>query len=323
MMEGMLSFAVFFLVFASFYALCSLGLNLQWGFTGLFNVGVVGFFAIGAYASAIITGPAYPDTLFGGFGMPFPLGLAGAMLSAGVAALGVGFVTLRLREDFLAISTFGVAIAIQLVCLNFEPLTRGPNGMYSLPRPFAGLFATHAFDNVLYLVVCLALIAGVYLAFERMVRSPWGRVLRAIRDDEVAAAALGKNVFAFRLQSFVVGSAVMGLAGALYANFQGFISPADFLPIFTFQVFVMLIVGGSGNNLGALLGGLFVWFLWSMSEQVMQALLPPTALTQAAAARIVLIGLVLALMLLFRPEGILAERRIVSREARLPRAPER
>ena len=321
MMEGAISFAVFFLVFASFYALCSLGLNLQWGFTGLFNVGVVGFFAIGAYTCAIITGPAYPDTLFGGFGLPFPLGLAGAMLSAGVAALGVGFVTLRLREDFLAISTFGVAVSIQLVCLNFDSLTRGPNGMYSLPRPLAGVFASRTLDNLFYLFVCSSVIAIVYLAFERMVRSPWGRVLRAIRDDEVAAAALGKNVFAVRLQSFVVGSAVMGLAGALYANFQGFISPSDFLPIFTFQVFVMLIVGGSGNNLGALLGGLLVWFLWSMSEQVMQVLLPPTALTQAAAARIVLIGLVLALMLLYRPRGILAEKRIVSREARLPGGP--
>lgn len=321
-MEGVLSFVVFFLVYASFYALCSLGLNLQWGFTGLFNVGIVGFFAIGAYACALITGPAYPDTLFGGFGLPFAFGLAGAILLAGAAALGVGFVTLRLREDFLAISTFGVAVSIQLVCLNFDPLTRGPNGLYSLPRPLAGLFESRTLDNLMYLLLCLAIIALVYIAFERMVRSPWGRVLRAIRDDEVAAAALGKNVFAFRLQSFVVGSSVMGLAGALYAGFQGFISPADFLPIFTFQVFVMLILGGSGNNLGALLGGLLVWFLWSMSEQVMQALLPATALTQAAAARIVLIGLVLALVLLFRPEGILAERRIVSHEARLPVRPE-
>ena len=102
----------------------------------------------------------------------------------------------------------------------------------------------------MYLLLCLGVIAIVYIAFERMVRSPWGRVLRAIRDDEVAAAALGKNVFAFRLQSFVVGSSVMGVAGALYAGFQGFISPSDFLPIFTFQVFVMLIVGGAATTWG-------------------------------------------------------------------------
>ncbi len=316
-MEGTISFLIFFLIFASFYSLSSLGLNLQWGFTGLFNVGIVGFFAIGAYTSAIITGPAYPDTLIGGLGLWFPLGFVGAMITSGIAALFIGFVTLRLREDFLAISTFGIALSIQLVTLNFESLTRGPNGMYSLPRPLSGFFESRTLDNLLYLILCLAIIAVIYWAFERMVRSPWGRVLRSIREDEVAAEALGKNVFVVRLQSFVVGSSVMGLAGALYANFQGFISPLDFIPIFTFQVFVMLIVGGSGNNLGALLGGLVVWGLWSGSDALISSVLPPTIQTQAAAARIVLIGLVLALVLLYRPAGILREKRIVSREARL------
>ncbi|MEQ8248726.1 MAG: branched-chain amino acid ABC transporter permease [Alphaproteobacteria bacterium] len=317
-MGGELSFLIFFLIFASFYSLSSLGLNLQWGFTGLFNVGIVGFFAIGAYTSAILTGPAYPDTMFGGFGLWFPIGFVGAILTSGFAAFLIGFVTLRLREDFLAISTFGIAVSIQLVTLNFESLTRGPNGMYSLPRPLSGYFESGTLDNLLYLILCLSIIAVVYWAFERMVRSPWGRVLRSIRDDEVAAAALGKNVFAVRLQSFVVGSAVMGLAGAMYANFLGFISPLDFIPIFTFQVFVMLIVGGSGNNLGALLGGLVVWGIWSGSDQIISSILPPTIQTQAAAARIVLIGLILAVMLLYRPAGLLRERRIVSREARLP-----
>lgn len=317
-MEGLGSALIFFLVFASFYSLCSLGLNLQWGFTGLFNVGIVGFFAIGAYTSAIITGPPYADTLMGGFGLWFPLGFIGAMITSGIAAFVIGFVTLRLREDFLAISTFGIAVSIQLVTLNFESLTRGPNGMFSLPRPVSGFFDSRTLDNLMYLVLCLFIIALVYWAFERMVRSPWGRVLRSIREDEVAAAALGKNVFIVRLQSFVVGSSVMGLAGALYANFQGFISPADFLPIFTFQVFVMLIVGGSGNNLGALLGGLVVWGLWSFSEQAIGSVLPPEMKTQAASARIVLIGLILALMLLYRPAGLLKEKRIVSSEARLP-----
>lgn len=317
-MGGELSFLIFFLIFASFYSLSSLGLNLQWGFTGLFNVGIVGFFAIGAYTSAILTGPAYPDTMFGGFGLWFPIGFVGAIFTSGFAAFLIGFVTLRLREDFLAISTFGIAVSIQLVTLNFESLTRGPNGMYSLPRPLSGYFESGTLDNLLYLILCLSIIAVVYWAFERMVRSPWGRVLRSIRDDEVAAAALGKNVFAVRLQSFVVGSAVMGLAGAMYANFLGFISPLDFIPIFTFQVFVMLIVGGSGNNLGALLGGLVVWGIWSGSDQIISSILPPTIQTQAAAARIVLIGLILAVMLLYRPAGLLRERRIVSREARLP-----
>ncbi len=315
---SVLSFAVFFLIFASFFVLTCLGLNMQWGFTGLFNVGVVGFFAIGAYTSALVTGPEYPDTIFGGFGLPVPVGYLAAIVASGAAAFVVGFVTLRLREDFLAISTFGIAVTIQLVALNLQAVTRGPNGLYSLPKPLSELSSSNLVDNLLYLAICMTVIGIVYWAFEQMVRSPWGRVLRSIREDETAAAALGKNVFAYRLQAFVVGSSVMGLAGALQANFVGFISPQDFLPIFTFQVYVMLIVGGSGNNLGAIVGGVAVWALWSGSGGIIAAILPPDFQTQGAALRIVLIGLILALMLLYRPAGILRERHILSREARMP-----
>ena len=314
---SILSFAVFFLTFASFFSLTCLGLNMQWGFTGLFNVGVVGFFAIGAYTSAIVTGPAYSDTLFGGFGLPVPIGYLAAILTSALAAFVVGFVTLRLREDFLAISTFGIAVSIQLLALNLHSVTRGPNGLYSLPKPLAGLSSSNLVDNVLYLLICVGCIGVVYWAFERIVRSPWGRVLRTIREDETAAAALGKNVFAYRLQAFVLGCAVMGLAGGLYANFIGFISPQDFVPIFTFQIYVMLIVGGSGNNLGAILGGVLVWALWSGSGGLIAAVLPPDYQTQGAAVRIVLIGLVLVLMLLYRPAGILRERQIISHTARM------
>ena len=315
---SLVSFLTFFLIFASLYSVTCLGLNMQWGFTGLFNVGVVGFFAVGAYASAILTGPNYPDTFLGGFGLPVIVGFAGAVVAAGLAGLLVGFVTLRLREDFLAISTFGIAITIQLVALNFSRLTRGPDGLYSLPKPLSNVSTSSLVDNLFYLAICFTAIGVVYWALERMVRSPWGRVLRAIREDETAALALGKNVFRYRLQAFVVGCAVMGLAGGLYANFVGFISPTDFIPIFTFQVFIMLIVGGSGNNRGAILGGVVVWALWSGSGAIIAAILPPDLQTQAASVRIVLIGLGLALMLLYRPAGILREKRIVSQEARLP-----
>ena len=314
---SLLSFLTFFLIFASFYSVTCLGLNMQWGFTGLFNVGVVGFFAVGAYTSAILTGPPYPDTILGGFGLPVIVGYTGAVVAAALAGLLIGFVTLRLREDFLAISTFGIAISIQLVALNFQSLTRGPNGLYSLPRPLSEISESSLVDNAFYLAICFGAIAGVYWALERMVRSPWGRVLRSIREDETAALALGKNVNRYRLEAFVVGCAVMGLAGGLYANFVGFISPTDFIPIFTFQVFVMLIVGGSGNNLGAIAGGFVVWGIWSSSGAFIAAILPPDQQTQGAAIRIVLIGLILALMLLYRPAGLFREKRIVSQEARL------
>ena len=314
---NVVSYLVFFLIIASFYSLTCLGLNIQWGFTGLFNVGIAGFFAVGAYASALVTGPRYPDTVFGGFDLPVPLGYLAAIVFSAIAAFIIGYVTLRLREDYLAISTFGIAITIQLLATNLHSYTRGPEGLYSLPKPLSGLSESPLVDNLLYLGICITVIGLVYWAFERIMRSPWGRVLRSIREDETAAEALGKNVFSYRLQAFVLGSSVMGLAGGLYAHFVGFISPTDFIPIFTIQVFVMLIVGGSGNNLGAILGGVVVWAVWSASGGLIAAVVTPDQQTQAAAVRVVLIGLVLVLMLLYRPEGILRERRIVSHGAKL------
>ncbi len=311
-----LSYIVFFAIIAGIYSLATLGLNLQWGFTGMLSVGVVGFFGLGAYASAFITGPPYADAL-GGFGLPIPLGFLGAMAFSGVIALVVGIPTIRLRHDFLAIATFGVAVCIQLVAMNWKSVTRGFDGLHSLPKPFAATAASPFVANALYLAMTAAIIGLVLWALERMVRSPWGRVLRAVREDEEAAAALGKNAYSYRLQCFVIGSMLMGLSGALHANFIGFVSPQDLLPIFTFQVFVMLIVGGSGNNKGAVLGAFVIWAVWTLSEMALDTVLPATMQKQAAALRVVLIGLVLVLMLLYRPRGLWPEARIVSPEARL------
>src|SRR5690606_28423951 len=155
----------------------------------------------------------------------------------------------------------------------------------------------------------------VFAALEAMVRSPWGRVLKAIREDEEAASSLGKNAFGFRLQSFVIGSAIMGLGGALYASFIGFISPEDFLPILTFQVWTMLIVGGSGNNKGAVLGALVMWAVWTLSGSAAQLMLPAGLQVKGGAAQIILIGLILMLTLVFRPRGLIGEEAVVSRAA--------
>lgn len=312
-----LSYVVFFLIIASIYSLSTLGLNLQWGFTGLMSVGVVGYFGVGAYTMAFLTGPTYPDG-FGGFGLPVPLGWFGAMIVSGLFALAIGIPTIRLRHDFLAIGTFGIAICIQLVAMNWKSVTRGFDGLYGIPKPFAGWLPTPLGNNLLYLALVIGIVALVYWALERMLRSPWGRVLRAIREDEEAAGALGKNAFAFRLQSFVMGSMLMGLSGALYASFTGFVSPQDLLPIFTFQVFVMLTVGGNGNNKGAIVGTFVIWALWTLSESVLGALLPVGLKNQIASARVVLVGIILVAVLLYRPQGLLPEERIVSPEARLP-----
>ena len=311
-MLDLLGYFAFFAVTALTYGIVCLGLNLQWGQTGLFNVGVAGFVALGAYTSALLTTPEIAGR-FGGFDLPIPVGWLAAMLVSGAAAALVGAVTLRLRADYLAITTFGVAICIQLVALNLESLTGGPFGIGFIPRPFAALQRDALAFGLANVAVVALITLAVFWALERLVRGPWGRVLRAIREDEAAAAALGKNAAFYRLQAFALGSAVMGLGGAVQAHVIGFIAPDNYVSALTFQVWAMLIVGGSGNNRGALLGAVLVWTLWSASGALLAWLVPPEAQARAAALQIAAIGTALAAILLLRPQGILGELATVSR----------
>jgi branched-chain amino acid transport system permease protein len=235
------------------------------------------------------------------------------MAATALASWLIGLLTIRLRGDYLAIATFGVAVSIQLVSLNWESLTGGSQGLTRIARPLGGLFETPFAFNLWFLCLMIALMAGVYWALDRILMSPWGRVLRAIREDETAAIALGKSARRFRLEAFVLGGALMGLAGALYVSFIGFVSPFDFLPIVTFQVWAMLIVGGSGNNRGALLGALVVWGIWAGSGVAVTKLVPPSRAAQGAAIQVILIGLLLLLALLVRPRGLIGEAAVVSR----------
>jgi branched-chain amino acid transport system permease protein len=313
-MTGILSYLVFFSCIVLILGVVTLGLNLQWGFTGLFNAGVAGFYAIGAYTHAILTAAPQPQYL-GNFGLPWIVGVAAAMAATALAAWLIGMLTIRLRGDYLAIASFGIAVSIQLVTLNWEALTGGSQGLTRIPKPLAGVFDTPLAFNLWYLAMLAAIVWAIYAALERILRSPWGRVLRAIREDEAAAVALGKSARRFRLEAFVLGATLMGLAGALYVSFIGFVSPFDFLPIVTFQVWAMLIVGGSGNNRGALLGTLAVWGIWTASGAVVTKLVPPTHAAQGAAVQVILIGMLLVLMLLFRPRGLVGEEAVVSRHA--------
>jgi len=310
-MVGIALYLVFFLTVVGIYSIIVMGLNLQWGYTGLFNAGVVAFFAIGAYSTAILSGPA-KDRLIGGFELNYAVGVAGSVIFAGIAGLIVALATLRLREEYLAIATFGVAISVQLVALNFTSLTGGANGIIGLTRPFSEMFTNSNTYSVFFLFFVLLIALIIYLALERAVRSPWGRVLRAIREDEVAALSLGKNPTMIRLQSFVLGSAIMGLAGGIYVGFIGYVSPIDFMPILTFQIWAMLIVGGSGNNRGAVLGCLLVWGLWTASGYLISNLVSPGFQSQAGAVQAILIGLLIVLTLLFRPRGLIGEEDVIS-----------
>lgn len=304
-LAGLASFAVFFLTLAGIYAVVTLGLNVQWGFSGQFNIGIAGFWAIGAYAAAILDTPPSPFHL-GGFGMPFPVGIAAGALLSGLVALLIGLVCVNLRTDYLAIATIGIGEIIRLVLKNEDWLTNGVRGIPGIPRPFAALAGD--LGALAFLGLVLVCVLLVYAALERANRAPWGRVQRAIRENEPAAMACGKNVLRARLEAFVLGSVVMGAGGALYAHFAGFISPEAFDPLFTtFLVWVMLIAGGSGNNRGAILGAFAIWALWS-GTQFLTAWLPVEWTARAGALRVLLVGLLLQAILLWRPEGLLPER---------------
>jgi len=315
---GIVAYIVALAITAGIYAIFCLGLNIQWGYTGLFNIGIAGFFCIGAYASAMITTPKptgiyaqYVHQLFG-LNLPFVFGLLGAALICGIIAFLIGIPTLRLGEDYLAISTLGIAETFRLIFNNEKWLANGARGLMGIPQPLQGLVDPRHY-NYIYLIIVVFIMIIVYLLIERAVRSPWGRVLRAIREDEVSAAMSGKDIFNFKMQSFVFGAMIMGLGGALYAHATRAISPEVFTPLYgTFIIWVMLMAGGSGNNKGAILGAYVIWGIW-IGTKFMTDLLPFALKARAPYIRFLLIGILLQVILLYRPQGLLGEEKKVSK----------
>ncbi|NQY81814.1 MAG: branched-chain amino acid ABC transporter permease [Alphaproteobacteria bacterium] len=278
----------------------------------------------------------------GGVGLPIIVSwLFGALLAAGVAWL-VGKVSLGLRSDYLAIATLGISEIIIAVLKNEEWLSRGVKNVSSLPRPvpyevdlqqsegFIALAERLGFGGVEFSAIIVKLCyAGLFsivllvlLWFaERLLRSPWGRMMRAIRDNETAARAMGKNVTARHLYLFVIGSGVVGMAGAMMTTLDGQFVPGTYNPLrFTFVIWVMVIAGGSGNNFGSILGGFLVWFFWVQSEPIGRGLLELLTigfdeqspirehlLKNAAQARLVMMGLTLLLITRYAPKGLIPE----------------
>jgi branched-chain amino acid transport system permease protein len=316
---GMLDFLASFAIMASIYAIFSMGLNVHWGYTGLLNFGIAGFFAVGAYTSALFTARMPTGTLATyvkqafGFNMPFLLGVLFAAVLAAVIAVLIGLLTLRLSEGYLAISAIGIAETIRIFFNNERWLANGAQGLIGIKRPLSNIIPP-LYYNYVYLLIVLAFLVIIFLALERGIRSPWGRVLRAIREDEVMAAADGKNVFLFKLQSLALGAAIMGIAGALYAHYSAAIQPSVFEPLFgTFIIWTMLTVGGTGNNKGAILGAFIVWALWSWTTFIILKVVPPSFQTRAPYIRYVIIGVLLVVFTATRPKGIIGEERQVSR----------
>ena len=303
---GLFIYALSLLTMGGIYAVLALGLNVQWGFTGLFNAGIAGFFAVGAYVQAILTTPIYRDHL-GGYGWPIPLAMLAAMALSAAVAWVVAKICIRLRSDYLAIATIGIAEILRLVFKNETWATNGPRGVSQIPKAFEWLPAP--WNTLAFLLMVLAIVALIYVALERARTAPWGRVMSAIRENETAAAAAGKNVEAFRLESFVIGSALMGLGGALMAQYLKQIDPNVSDPLTaTFLVWVMLVAGGSANNRGAILGAMLMWTVWSATE-ILTSRLPDEFAIRSAYVRIFLIGLILQFILQKRPQGILPETR--------------
>ncbi|KWV51999.1 ABC transporter permease [Rhizobium altiplani] len=299
-----LNYPVYLLLFLCIYGCLSIALNIQWGYAGLFNAGIAGFFAIGAYTSAILTSPASADHV-GGFEMPTAVGIVAAMALSAAVAWPVGKVCLRFRSDYLAIVTIGFAETIRIAAKSEEWLTNAARGISNIPRPFGDY--GYSLSQFLYLLFLAVVLLVVYLLVERLAISPWGRMMRAIRDNEIAARAMGKNIERRRMEAFVLGSALMALAGALYVHYVRTITPEAIDPtIITFLVWIMVILGGSGNSRGVLLGALIVWIIWSSSELLTDQL-PDALAVKAKYARMLLVGLLFLLVLRFRPSGLLPE----------------
>jgi branched-chain amino acid transport system permease protein len=300
------------------YAILTLGLNLQWGFAGLFNGGIAGFFAVGAYTTSILTTPESADHL-GGFSLPIPLGiLAGVLLSA-LLGYAVARICLRLKSDYLAIATIGIAEILRLVLKNETWMTNGSRGIAEIPRPFEGM--AQPWGELCFLLVTAAVVVLLYVTIERAWHSPWGRTLRAIRENDEAAEAAGKDVIAYRAQVFTLGSAVMGLAGGLMAHYLKFIGPDATEPILTtYLAWVMLIAGGSGNNRGAP-GAAPSRLIWSGTELLTQRL-PPDWQTRSSYIRVFLIGLLLQVVLQRFSRGLLPERPPQPKRSESPSKPE-
>ena len=296
-------------------------MNLQWGHTGLFNAGVAAFVGVGAYIFSMLATGAVPKGAFGstypghwGLGAPIDLILAalGAMLVAGVLGILIAIPTLRLRADYLAIATLALGEIVRLVLKNERSLTGGDQTLPLVPRPFDAFVTRGPYSDAVFTFVAIGatLLALVILDF--LTRAPWGRDLHAIREDEEAAMALGKDAFTLKLTSFGIGCAFMGLSGALLASFNGVITPDQFAPAATFSAYVVVILGGSGNNRGVILGG-YLFYLFTWTTQQIKGYVPSDLSLRLDYFNQIAIGLLLILFILFRPEGVMPEKKYIPR----------
>lgn len=284
------------------YSLLTLSLNLQFGEGGLVNFGMVAYFAVGAYTYAIVTQPAPSliDNYKVGLELSPWLGLLIAIAAAVVFALITSLPVLRLREDYLAIVTFAFAQMLVSIFTNAQELGNGTLGLSNIGMPASDIIPGDNYD-LWFMLIALAIVAVVYLGLSLLSRSPFGDVLRASRDDELAAASLGKRVQRYRLKAFVLGGAIAGLAGVVYVWYTTLASPSLITSDVTFAAFIALVIGGLGSNLGAVLGAALYF---GLEEGIKLIPTSPDTAQLFSSLQIIPFGLALILVLRYRPQGL-------------------
>jgi branched-chain amino acid transport system permease protein len=297
---GVLSVFVEVAILFGLYGILVLGLDLQYGHTGLVNFGHVVFFAVGAYTVAMVSAV---DSFSGlSLGYPWPLALVAGVLAAALVGGLIGATSLRLRDDFLAVATLAAAEIFHTLTVNLTEPFGGNTGILGVPQPLADLAGD--FDTAV--VATLGLFAGLvlltYAGLTRLTEAPYGRVLHAIRADELVTRSVGKSTLRYKMAAFVYGAALAGLAGGLFALYNGAVAPGFFTIQVTVTVWIGMLLGGAANH-RAVLGGLAVIMGLRLVSRFANQTLPVTAGTFAS-VRLIVVGMVLVLVIRYRPAGI-------------------
>ncbi|SDF72177.1 amino acid/amide ABC transporter membrane protein 2, HAAT family [Limimonas halophila] len=295
----MIDYLVYLLTIVGIWGILSLSLNLQYGITGLVNLGHIAFFMLGAYISTILVMVV---------GTGYVVGFIGGMLAAAAFGALIALPTAHLQQDYWAISTLAAAEIVRLIFKNETiggTYQGGPYGFSGIPQPLKDSLSSEAF-GWFYLGLTAVLVAAALVALMWLLRMPFGRVLKAMREGDEVPLALGKNVGNLRIRAMALGGAVAGLAGALYAHFNAFIDPTYFLPLETFLVWAMVILGGAGNYVGALVGALIVQAIYN-STRFVAGVVPLDADT-VGSLRMIVIGVLIILVIHYMPRGLVPER---------------
>lgn len=287
----MLNFFLLIVIYAGIYALMALGQNMITGYVGILSLCQAGFFAVGSYVTAILTVK---------FGWSFWATIPVAVLLSAFLGLLIGLPTLRLKGDYLAIATLGFAEILRTVINNWDSLTNGPNGISNIPR--AKFFGMAIKSKYAYIVLIWAFVFVVWYIFERIAKSRMGRALEAVREDEIAASSMGINITKYKVWAFALGASVAGLAGSLQALYIRSVMPGTYVFMVSIMALCMVVLGGMGNFAAVILGAFIIQFISYFPQMVGLSNIIP------AQARQILFGLILVLMMIYRPQGILGRK---------------